>query len=125
MVVLVQQLNKKNKRLILLASSVVCGISLFLSACKSKTMVFQAERKAQIGGEFIRLFDDGHAEYGYGVVTEKLKAEGSYRFSNDTLYLLDESFLKHFPAGYLIVKEGFVLMESGFHFEVTQSYKQP
>ena len=115
----------KGKSFILLAASTACGLCLFLSACKSKTMVFQAERKAQIGGEFIRLFDDGHAEYGYGVVTEKLKAEGSYRFSNDTLYLLDESFLKHFPAGHLIVKEGVVLMESGFDFVVTQSYKQP
>lgn len=107
------------------AASVACAICFVLSACKSNTIVFQAERKAQIGGEFIRLFDDGHAEYGYGVVSEKLKAEGAYRFSQDTLYLPDESFRKHFPAGYLIVKEGIVFMEGGFHFLVTQSYKQP
>jgi len=117
--------SKILKSLILLAFSAACGVCLFLSACKSNTVVFQAERKAQIGGEFIRLFDDGHAEYGYGVVSERLKAEGAYRLSQDTLYLPDESFLKHFPAGYLIVKEGFVIMESGFHFRVTQSYKQP
>jgi hypothetical protein len=88
-------------------------------------MVLQAERKAQIGGEFIRLYDDGSAEYGYGVVSEKLKAEGAYRFANDTLWLLDDSFRKHFPAGFLVVKEGVVIMESGFHFLVTQSRKVP
>lgn len=94
-----------------------------LAGCKSKTVVFQAERKAPIGGEFIRLYDDGHAEYGYGVVSEKLKAEGAYRYSQDTLYLLDESFRKHFPAGFLLVREGIVFMESGLHFLVTQSHK--
>lgn len=96
-----------------------------LTGCKSKTVVFQAERKAQIGGEFIRLYDDGRAEYGYGVVSEKLKAEGPYRFSQDTLYLPDESFRKHFPAGFLVVREGVVFMESGLHFLVTQSRKVP
>lgn len=90
----------------------------FAAGCKSRNLVWQAERKAQIGGEFIRLYDDGHAEYGYGVVTEKLKAEGAYRLAADTLWLLDPSFRAHFPKGYLPVRHGVVLMESGLHFQV-------
>lgn len=108
-----------------LAPLAAFALSLSLAGCRSKTLVFQAERKAQIGGEFIRLYDDGRAEYGYGVVSEKLKAEGAYRYSQDTLYLLDESFRKHFPAGFLVVREGIVFMESGLHFLVTQSRKAP
>ena len=61
------------------AAAFPLAAAALLAACKSKTVVWQAERKAAIGGEFIRLFDDGHAEYGYGVVSEKLKAEGAYR----------------------------------------------
>lgn len=100
--------------------------AIVLAACgKSRTVVMQAERKAQVGGEFIRLYDDGTAEYGYGVVSEKLKAEGRYRYADDTLHLLDGSFKPHFPKGYLVVKDGIVIMETGFHFLVTQSRPQP
>jgi hypothetical protein len=113
------------KKSLVAVSHALLACSL-LSACgKSRTMVMQAERKAQIGGEFIRLYDDGTAEYGYGVVSEKLKAEGAYRYANDTLHLLDASFKPHFPKGHLVVKEGVVIMESGFHFLVTQSHSQP
>lgn len=96
-----------------------------LSACKSRNLVWQAERKAQVGGEFIRLYDDGHAEYGYGVVSEKLKAEGAYRHERDTLWLLDPSFLEHFPKGFLPIVDGVVIMESGLHFLVTQARPVP
>lgn len=107
-------------------ATVLLAAVLALMACgKSRTVVMQAERKAQIGGEFIRLYDDGSAEYGYGVVSEKLKAEGRYRYAGDTLHFLDESFRPHFPKGYLIVKEGVVIMETGFHFLVTQGATPP
>jgi hypothetical protein len=89
-----------------------------LSGCKSGKVIWAAERKAQMGGEFIRLFDDGHAEYGFGVVTEKLKAEGPYHRKGDTLFFDDPSFLPHFSKGWVIEKRGTVLMESGFHFLV-------
>lgn len=105
-------------------SCLVLAAALLLS-CKKGNLVFQAERKAQIGGEFIRLYDNGHAEYGYGVVSDKLKAEGAYRYVQDTLYFLDPGFKAHFPAGYLLVKEGVVFMPSGFHFLVTQGRAVP
>lgn len=89
---------------------------------QARTLVWQAERKAPIGGEFIRLYSDGMAEYGYGVVSEKLKAKGPYRFSHDTLFLEGEDFKAHFPAGYVPVKEGVVLMPSGLHFLVTENH---
>jgi hypothetical protein len=92
--------------------------TILFTGCKSHKLVWQAERKAQIGGEFIRLYDDGQAEYGYGVVTEKLKAKGAYRLAQDTLWLLDPSFQNHFEKGYLVVSEGVVIMESGLHFQV-------
>lgn len=92
---------------------------LLAAGCKSRTLVWQAERKAQIGGEFIRLFDDGHGEYGYGVVSEKLKAEGPCRLAGDTLWFLDPSFKAHFPKGFLPIRHGVVIMESGLHFQVT------
>ncbi len=94
-----------------------------LAGCKSGKLVWAAERKAQMGGEFIRLYDDGRAEYGYGVVTEKLKAEGPYHRNGDTLFFDDPSFLPHFSKGYLIEKRGTVLMESGFHFLVVDLQK--
>lgn len=103
-----------------------CAAFLVLAGCgKKRTLVWQAERKARIGGEFIRLYDDGNAEYGYGVVSEKLKAEGAYRRSRDTLYFLDGSFKAHFPAGYLLVREGVVFMESGLHFLETPPPQAP
>lgn len=105
-------------KLILAASTLLLG-------CKSRTVVWQAERKAAIGGEFIRLYDDGHAEYGYGVVSEKLKAEGPYRMVQDTLWLPDPSFKEHFPKGFLAVSQGVVIMESGLHFLVTQGGPAP
>lgn len=103
---------------------VLASAALFLG-CQSRTLVWQAERKAALGGEFIRLYDDGHAEYGYGVVSEKLKAEGPYRHARDTLWLLDPSFKEHFPKGFLVVNQGVVIMESGLHFLVTQSGPAP
>lgn len=106
------------KKLILAASILIMG-------CKSRTLVWQAERKAAIGGEFIRLYDDGHAEYGYGVVSEKLKAEGPYRHAQDTLWLLDPSFREHFPKGFLVVSQGVVIVEGGLHFQVTQGGPAP
>lgn len=90
------------------------------AGCKSRTVVWQAERKAPIGGEFIRLFDDGHGEYGYGVVSEKLKAEGPCRLAGDTLWFQDPSFKAHFPKGFLPIHDGVVIMESGLHFLVTR-----
>lgn len=95
------------------------AILALAAGCKSRTVVWQAERKAQIGGEFIRVFDDGHGEYGYGVVSEKLKAEGACRLAGDTLWFQDPSFKAHFPKGFLPIKHGVVIMESGFHFLVT------
>ncbi len=99
----------------------VLPLAAFLAlaaGCKSRTVVWQAERKAQIGGEFIRVFDDGRGEYGYGVVSEKLKAEGACRLAGDTLWFQDPSFKAHFPKGFLPIKHGVVIMESGFHFLV-------
>lgn len=102
------------------SAAVPALLALLCAGCKSRNVVWQAERKAQIGGEFIRLFDDGHAEYGYGVVSEKLKAEGACRLAGDTLWLEDPSFRAHFPKGFLVVVDGVVIMESGLHFLVTQ-----
>jgi hypothetical protein len=98
---------------------------LLLPSCKQRALVWQAERKAQIGGEFIRLFDDGTAEYGYGVVSEKLKAKGPYRLTRDTLFLDDPGFKAHFPAGFLPIVDGVVIMPTGFHFLVTQARPAP
>jgi hypothetical protein len=88
-----------------------------LTGCKASP-VLAAERSAPVGNEFIRLFRDGHAEYGYVVVKENLKARGSYRYANDTVWFLDDSFKAHFPAGYLPIKEGVLYMESGLHFKI-------
>lgn len=113
-------------RAAILLSIAFCVPSFLLSACgKKRILVWQAERTASIGGEFIRLYDDGNAEYGYGVVSEKLKAKGAYRHSQDTLHLLGASFKPHFPDGYLLVREGVVIMEGGLHFLVTQSREVP
>ena len=71
-----------------------------------------------MGNEFIRLFPDGHAEYGYVVVKENLKAQGSYRYAKDTVWFLDEAFKAHFPAGYLPIKDDVLYMESGLHFKI-------
>lgn len=96
------------------------GSSVLMSGCKASP-VFSAERNAPVGNEFIRLFQDGHAEYGYVVVKENLKARGSYRYANDTVWFLDESFKRHFPAGYLPIKEGVLYMESGLHFKIKEN----
>jgi hypothetical protein len=108
-----------------LASAAVLGALLGLGGCKQRVLVWQAERKAQIGGEFLRVYDDGHGEYGYGVVSEKLKAEGATRLTPDTLFLLDASYKAHFPAGFLPIREGVVIMPTGFHFLVTQARPAP
>jgi hypothetical protein len=120
-------MNLRPARFRVTAAAVPALLTFFLSAAcgKRREVVLHAERKAQIGGEFLRLYDDGSAEYGYGVVSEKLKAEGRYRYVGDTLWLEGGDFRKHFPAGFLVIKEGVVIMESGFHFLVTQSRKVP
>src|SRR3954467_3426167 len=97
---------------IALLLALLCLCAFQLSACKKRTLVLSAERKAQMGGEFIRAYDDGYAEYGYGVVSDKLKAKGSYRYSGDPLYFLDESFRPHFPQGFVTIKAGVLFMES-------------
>jgi hypothetical protein len=88
-----------------------------LTGCKS-TPVLLAERTAPVGNEFIRLYPDGRAEYGFVVVRENLKAQGSYRYANDTVWFLSEAFKPHFPAGYLPIKEDVLYMESGLHFKI-------
>ena len=93
------------------------GSPILMTGCKASP-VLSAERSAPLGNEFIRLFQDGHAEYGYVVVKENLKARGSYRYANDTVWFLDDSFKAHFPAGYLPIKEGVLYMESGLHFKI-------
>lgn len=98
----------------------VLGSSVLMTGCKASP-VLSAERSAPVGNEFIRLFRDGHAEYGYVVVKENLKARGSYRYANDTVWFQDESFKPHFPAGYLPIKEGVLYMESGLHFKIKEN----
>ena len=104
----------------------LAACALLLSACgKHGGVLLSAERKAQVGGEFLRFYQDGTAEYGFGVVKENLKASGSYRFANDTLYFTSESFRPHFPAGYLPIKGGILFMESGLHFEIKKNALSP
>lgn len=91
-----------------------------LAACR-KSPVLVAERSAPVGNEFIRLYADGRAEYGFVVVRENLKAQGSYRYADDTVWFLSESFKPHFPAGYLPVKEGVLYMDSGLHFKIKKN----
>ena len=72
---------------VLSAAAAIFAASLALavfSACRQGP-VLEAERPAPVGSEFIRLFPDGHAEYGYGVVKENLKAQGGYRYAYDTV----------------------------------------
>jgi hypothetical protein len=71
--------------------------ALGLPGCR-RSPVFEAERNAPVGNEFIRLYADGHAEYGFVVVRENLKAQGSYRYARDTVWFLSDSFKPHFPA---------------------------
>ncbi len=87
------------------------------AACKPGPLL-EATRAAPIGEEFIRLFPDGHAEYGYGVVKENLKAQGGYRYAHDTVWFLAEAFKPHFPAGYLPVQGDVLFMASGLHFKI-------
>lgn len=44
------------------------AILALVTACKRRALVWQAERKAQVGGEFIRLYDDGFLRIVDGVV---------------------------------------------------------
>ena len=88
-----------------------------LAGCR-EAPILVAERSAPVGSEFIRLFKDGHAEYGYAVVKENLKAQGSYRYAQDTVWFLAEAFKPHFPAGYLPIKGDVLFMESGLHFKI-------
>ena len=90
------------------------------SGCRPSP-VLEAERAAPVGSEFIRLFPDGHAEYGYGVVKENLKAQGGYRYAHDTVWFLADAFKPHFPAGYLPIKGDVLFMESGLHFKIKKN----
>lgn len=92
-------------------------LAVALPGCR-EAPVLLAERSAPVGNEFIRLFKDGHAEYGYQVVKENLKAQGGYRYAQDTVWFLAEAFKPHFPAGYLPIKGGVLFMESGLHFTI-------
>lgn len=98
----------------------LAAAALAVAACR-QSPVLEAERAAPVGSEFIRLFPDGHAEYGYGVVKENLKAQGGYRYAQDTVWFLAESFKPHFPAGYLPVKGEVLFMESGLHFRIKKN----
>jgi hypothetical protein len=91
-----------------------------MSGCKGAT-VLEAERSAPVGNEFIRLYPDGRAEYGYAVVKENLKAQGAYRYANDTVWFLAEAFKPHFPAGYLQIADGKLVMASGLHFRIKKN----
>jgi hypothetical protein len=106
-------------RFLVCASLVLSALSVLsiLTACRPSP-VLEAARPAPIGEEFIRLFPDGHAEYGYGVVKENLKAQGGYRYAHDTVWFLAEAFKPHFPAGYLPIKGDVLFMESGLHFKI-------
>jgi hypothetical protein len=97
----------------------ICAAAL-LAGCKGET-VLEAERSAPVGNEFIRLYGDGRAEYGYAVVKENLKAQGAYRYANDTVWFLAEAFKPHFPAGYLPIADGKLVMASGLHFKVKKN----
>lgn len=88
-----------------------------LWSCK-EAPVLLAERSAPVGSEFIRLFADGRAEYGYAVVKENLKAQGPYRYARDTVWFLADAFKPHFPAGYLPVAGDSLFMASGLHFKI-------
>ena len=101
----------------ILAASI---LAVCLSACKPRP-IFVAERTAPVGNEFIRLFPDGTAEYGYVVVRENLKAQGGYRYANDTVWFLADAFKEHFPAGYLPIKGDVLYMESGLHFKIKKN----
>jgi hypothetical protein len=91
-----------------------------LQGCKGAP-VLEAERNAPVGKEFIRLYGDGRAEYGYGVVSEHIKAQGSYRYARDTVWFESGGFKEHFPAGYLPVKEGVLYMDNGLHFGIKKN----
>jgi hypothetical protein len=97
------------------------ALSLCLWACGKDGAVFVAERAAPVGGEFIRLYGDGNAEYGYAVVKENLKARGGYRYANDTIWFLAEAFKPHFPAGYLPIFGDSLFMGSGLHFRIVKN----
>jgi hypothetical protein len=94
------------------------ALALAVFAACRPAPVLEAERPAPVGREFIRLFPDGHAEYGYGVVKENLKAQGGYRYAHDTVWFLADAFRPHFPAGYLPIKGDVLYMESGLHFKI-------
>ncbi len=94
-----------------------------LAGCKGSP-VLVAERNAPVGNEFIRLYRDGQAEYGFVVVKENLKAQGGYRYVHDTVWFLADSFKEHFPAGYLPIKEGVLYMENGLHFRIKKNELQ-
>jgi|SRR5690606_794733 len=96
-------------------------LSLGLWGCGKDGAVLVAERAAPVGGEFIRLYGDGNAEYGYAVVKENLKAQGGYRYANDTIWFLAEAFKPHFPAGYLPIFGDSLFMGSGLHFRIVKN----
>gem|GEM_PF-3597303 len=84
-------------------------------------LVLSAERAAPVGGEFLRFYADGTAEYGYAVVKENLKAKGAYRYSGDTLYFLSEAFRPYFPGSLITIRGDTLYMDSGLHFKITKN----
>jgi hypothetical protein len=107
------------KRILSLFATMALAMAA-LQGCKGSP-VLEAERNAPVGKEFIRLYGDGRAEYGYGVVSEHIKAQGSYRYARDTVWFESGDFKEHFPAGYLPVKEGVLYMDNGLHFEIKKN----
>ena len=95
-----------------------------LSGCKPSP-VFEAERNAPMGNEFIRLYPDGQAEYGFVVVKENIKAKGPYRYARDTVFFEGEAFRPHFPAMCLPIKDDVLYMGNGLHFKIKTDKLKP
>lgn len=99
------------------------ALTLSLTACSKggHRVVLSAERAAAMGGEFLRFYADSTAVYGYAVVKENIKSQGLYRFAQDTLFFLDESFKEHFPSGFITIRDQILYMDSGLHFKITKN----
>lgn len=101
---------------LLVATLALCGFA----GCKGGEAL-SAERAAPVGREFIRLYQDGRAEYGYAVVKENIKARGGYRYAQDTVWFQADAFKPHFPGGYLPVFGDTLFMGNGLHFRITKN----
>ncbi len=101
--------------------SLLAILFLFQACNKGGGMALSAERAAPIGGEFLRFYKDSTVDYGYAVVKENMKAQGRYRYSQDTLYFLSGPFKEHFPEGFLMIRGDTLFMGNGLHFRVTKN----